>query len=96
MPIYEYRCRDCGEITSLLWRSDTTREEMVCRACGEQNLVKVISKVSVHRNTSSKLDSLDPRYDKMLDKAARSNPLSDPNAHLSRMRPFKNKKPLTE
>lgn len=96
MPIYEYRCRDCNELTSILWRSDTTEEALVCKACGRRDLEKIISRISVHRDTASKMANLDPKYDRMLDQAADNNPLSDPNRHLSRMKPFKNKQPLDE
>jgi len=96
MPIYEYRCEDCGELTSILWRGDTTGADVICDHCRKHNLTRIISSVSVHRDTASKLANLDPKYDKLMDRTAKSNPLADPNRHLSRMKPFKNKKPLTE
>lgn len=96
MPIYEFACEDCGETTSVLWRTDTRKSDIVCAACRRQNLTKIISRVSVHQDTASRLDNLDPKYDKLIDQTASKNPLSDPNRHLSKMRPFKNKKPLTE
>lgn len=89
MPIYEYRCEDCGWLTSILWRGDTTESDIVCAQCREQNLTKIISRISVHRDTASRLANLDPKYDKLIDRTARKNPMSDPNRHLSKMKPFK-------
>ena len=45
---------------------------------------------------SSKLDSLDPRYDKMVERAVKNTPHADPDRHLSKMKPFVNPRPLTE
>ncbi|HIE50608.1 MAG TPA: zinc ribbon domain-containing protein [Armatimonadetes bacterium] len=44
MPIYEYRCRQCGETFEVLVRG----EEMVtCPRCGSGDLQKLISRFSV-------------------------------------------------
>lgn len=96
MPIYEFRCRKCEEVTSLLWRSDTTMDDVVCKHCGHRELDKILSRIAVHRDMSSRLDNLDPRYDKMVEHAVKSTPEADPNRHLDKMKPFINKKPLTE
>jgi putative FmdB family regulatory protein len=41
MPIYEYKCQDCGQINELLvLRID---EEVSCKSCDSQNLEKLIS-----------------------------------------------------
>ena len=44
MPIFEYRCRDCGAVTELLVRSDTTP---ACEGCGSHALDKLMSAHSV-------------------------------------------------
>jgi len=44
MPIYEYRCADCGHRLEALQRlADTPL--LVCPACGKESLVKLISAV---------------------------------------------------
>lgn len=44
MPIYEYRCTDCGHRLEALQRlADTPL--LVCPACGKQSLIKLISAV---------------------------------------------------
>jgi len=96
MPIYEFRCAKCAEVTSKLWRSETTMDDVSCSHCGHHELTKVISRIAVHRDTASHLDNLDPKYDKMVDRAIRNTPEADPNRHLSKMKPFINKRPLTE
>ena len=41
MPIYEYKCQDCGQVSELLvLRKD---EEVSCKSCNSQNLEKLIS-----------------------------------------------------
>ncbi len=41
MPLYDFRCKDCGKISEILLTSggDTT----VCRHCGSGNLEKLMS-----------------------------------------------------
>ncbi len=42
MPIYEYRCRECGTVFSIFLRSsDSTGVE--CPACGSKDMEKLIS-----------------------------------------------------
>jgi len=45
MPIFEYRCSDCGAEVELLLRS--AAEEPVCPQCGGSRLEKLISAVNV-------------------------------------------------
>jgi putative FmdB family regulatory protein len=44
MPIYEYRCSDCGHRLEALQRL-ADAPLLVCPACGKENLVKLISAV---------------------------------------------------
>jgi putative FmdB family regulatory protein len=41
MPIYEYLCSECGEISELLLTSTTQRA--TCAACGSRKLKKLLS-----------------------------------------------------
>ncbi|MCG2770015.1 MAG: zinc ribbon domain-containing protein [Anaerolineae bacterium] len=45
MPIYEYRCSDCGAEVELLLRS--SEAEPICPQCGSFRLEKLISAVNV-------------------------------------------------
>jgi putative FmdB family regulatory protein len=88
MPLYEYRCDECQALTTYLWRSGSKTSDVVCKACGAASLTKIISRISVHRNMTSKMASLDPKYDAMVDRAVKNTPNADPNRLLSRMKPF--------
>lgn len=58
MPIYEYRCADCGRRTSLFIRNMSDESNPVCKACGSENMNRLISRVSVVRSEESRLESL--------------------------------------
>ena len=60
MPIYEYRCQDCRRRVSILLRSFAEAEKAApaCPRCGSQDLVRLISRVSVLRSEESRLDAL--------------------------------------
>jgi len=49
MPIYEYRCRDCGSEFEVLVRAD---EKPVCSACGKRRLEKKPSVPAAHSAVS--------------------------------------------
>jgi putative FmdB family regulatory protein len=47
MPIYEYRCQQCGQLTDALQKmSDPPLR--TCRSCGAEALEKVMSRTSFH------------------------------------------------
>lgn len=49
MPIFEYRCEDCGtKFEKLVRNSDTTGPE--CPSCGASHLSKELSTFSAHAN----------------------------------------------
>ena len=89
MPIYEFECRACEAVTSHLFRSDTRIEDVSCKACGSSDVAKIISRIAVHRDLSSSLSRLDPKYDKMVDATVAKQPGSDPDRLISKMKPFK-------
>lgn len=41
MPIYEYSCKKCGEVTELLVLGK--EETPVCRECGSEDMTKLMS-----------------------------------------------------
>jgi len=43
MPIYEYRCRECGEKFDKLVRSTTDEIELCCPSCGSKQAEKLLS-----------------------------------------------------
>jgi putative FmdB family regulatory protein len=58
MPIYEYRCQDCGRKLAVFWRSRADVKEPVCRRCGSTNLHRLVSRVGVMRSEDSRLEDL--------------------------------------
>jgi putative FmdB family regulatory protein len=49
MPIYEYRCRECGQLAQIYRRySDPVSPN--CPSCGSSNLVRLISNVHIVRS----------------------------------------------
>ncbi|AIH03923.1 MULTISPECIES: zinc ribbon domain-containing protein [Thermodesulfobacterium] len=45
MPIYEFRCYDCGRIFEKLIFSKTEEQEVKCPFCGSEKVEKVVSNV---------------------------------------------------
>lgn len=54
MPIYEYRCSQCGSRQSKLWRSIGAVNEttLTCAKCGSRKLTRLVSRVRMVRGTS--------------------------------------------
>ena len=60
MPIYEYRCRKCGQKARKFWRSfaavdDTSLE---CPRCHAHDFQRLVSRVAVLRSEEEHLESL--------------------------------------
>ena len=85
MPVYEYRCPDCGEITTVVCPLSELTPATACEHCQEGRAVRIISRPSVHLSKASKLEKLDPKYDKMVDKAMRSTQNAEPDRVLDRV-----------
>ena len=88
MPIYEYRCGACDRKSSVLWRRFPPPESVDCALCGAENTHRVMSSVALGKSLASKLGDLDPKYDRMLDRADSANPRADPNHYLSKATPL--------
>ncbi len=58
MPIYEYRCADCGKKTTVVTLGVRAAVEPVCEHCGGRNLRKLVSRVAVLRSEESRLENL--------------------------------------
>jgi len=52
MPIYEYKCQDCGAKFEKLVRG--SNPEIVCPSCGEKRLTQELSIFAAHANGGSK------------------------------------------
>lgn len=43
MPIYEYRCQDCGQKFEKLVRVNSDETELVCPGCGSKHAERLLS-----------------------------------------------------
>lgn len=59
MPIYEYRCNECGSEFSLLIFNVGESEGIECTACGCSNVSRMMSRFAYHQSEASRIDSLD-------------------------------------
>jgi len=53
MPIYEYKCQDCGRLTSVFVKSITSEVDTACRHCGGANLSRAVSGFAYHKSEAT-------------------------------------------
>jgi putative FmdB family regulatory protein len=53
MPIYEFRCAQCGHVQEILVSSSNTEVEMKCEQCQGEELERILSCVSYTMGSSS-------------------------------------------
>jgi putative FmdB family regulatory protein len=58
---------DCKKVVSVLVKRMTNDVQPACPDCGAANVHRLISRFAFHRSLLSKLEQLDPKYDKMID-----------------------------
>jgi putative FmdB family regulatory protein len=56
MPVYEYQCESCNHRYSALMRIEESEEVCPCPQCGNEEVRKIISSVSVLRSDSQKAE----------------------------------------
>lgn len=88
MPIYEYRCRHCRHVSSVLSNVDDRPPSVDCEHCGDSDTYRLISRAAYHQSEGDKTAALDPKYQKMVDHAIKSTPEADPGHLLRKMKPF--------
>jgi putative FmdB family regulatory protein len=58
MPIYEFRCQDCGRKTTAIVLSRARVSEVRCSRCGSANLEKLFSRFATPKSEDARLESL--------------------------------------
>ena len=89
MPIYEYRCRLCGNTSSFYLRTFSSSSPSNCQHCDSPEIQRIFSSFAHIKSEATKLQQLDPKYHKMVDRAIAKAPVeSDPNFYVRKMVPF--------
>ena len=57
MPLYEYKCLDCGEVFEALQSNYKQNPDLACKNCGSSHLKKLVSSFSAGLNSSSESES---------------------------------------
>jgi putative FmdB family regulatory protein len=71
MPIYEYACHNCEKFVEVITRRVPDAGFVPhCPECDGTKLTRMISNFAFHLSLKSKIDQLDPKYDKMIDAAS--------------------------
>ncbi len=86
MPTYEFRCTKCLEVSSIFASVDKRPSSVVCSSCGSEETHAIVSRPNVVLSSKSKVERLDPKYDKLVDSAMARNPAADPDRLIRRMR----------
>jgi putative FmdB family regulatory protein len=47
MPVFEYKCRDCGTVSEFLVGVTSTQPEILCADCGGAHMNRMISTINV-------------------------------------------------
>jgi putative FmdB family regulatory protein len=50
MPIYEFRCEDCGWLSSIFVKSMSSEMEAACKHCGGRRLSRAVSRFAYHKS----------------------------------------------
>ena len=56
MPIFEYKCEDCGHVTEVLEKSGA-RKKRTCAKCGGRKMAKIFSAFGLGAGGSSRAAS---------------------------------------
>lgn len=58
MPIYEYRCNDCGKVSEYLLMRIGEEFSPSCKKCKSNKMSRVLSRVRVVRSEESRIESM--------------------------------------
>jgi len=92
MPIYEYRCRVCKDLTDKYFPNTDAPDSLQCKHCSSNNTHRIVSGAVYHASEATKTAKLDPKYEKMVDRAMQNSRSADPDRILRKLRPFPKKK----
>ncbi|MCC6403652.1 MAG: hypothetical protein IT207_06540 [Fimbriimonadaceae bacterium] len=67
MPVFEYRCEDCGRRCSLLIGMVMEPDDEACPHCGSPKVARLVSRFRRGRTEDDRLDELAARFETMED-----------------------------
>lgn len=93
MPLYAYRCRDCGEVTEsysavATLAADHDGASIPCSHCAGVQTHRIIGRVAYHAGDNAKTARLDPKYEKMVQHSLARSGGADPDRLLKKMTPY--------
>jgi putative FmdB family regulatory protein len=56
MPIYEFKCRDCGRLSSVFVKSMRSSYKARCQHCGGRNLKRAVSRFAYRKSEQTILE----------------------------------------
>jgi putative FmdB family regulatory protein len=56
MPIYEFKCQDCGRLSSVFVKRMRSSYRARCQHCGGGNLKRTVSRFAYHKSEQSILE----------------------------------------
>ncbi|HTQ11413.1 MAG TPA: FmdB family zinc ribbon protein [Fimbriimonadaceae bacterium] len=65
MPVYEYRCSDCGRKFQALMGVVAVDDDEKCPFCGSSNTAKLVSRFARYRNEDDRIDEIADRMEAM-------------------------------
>lgn len=89
MPVYEFRCQPCGNISSIYFRTSADSPPLACRHCGSGDVQRILSSFASPKSELDHMSKLDSKYHKQVDAALAKVPAtSDPDHYVRKMVPF--------
>ena len=60
MPIYEYSCDSCKNVTSIFLKNISSKADPICSSCNGSNLKRIISGFAYHRSIQTRMEESGP------------------------------------
>jgi putative FmdB family regulatory protein len=60
MPLYEYKCKECGRINTALILKPREEEKLQCGRCRSPDLDRILSRFALHKTEAQRVDEFDP------------------------------------
>ncbi len=78
MPVYEFRCKKCSGVTETFAKSVNAKVTApACQKCGAPT-ERMISRAMYIQDEMTKMEQLDPKYEKMMDEQDKPFRADDP------------------